>query len=30
MSGLSLLPPRKAGGGAARVTAAGGELGFQG
>lgn len=29
MAGLSVLPPREAGGGAARVTAAGGELGFQ-
>ena len=27
---LSILPPREAGGGATGVTAAGGEVGFQG
>ena len=29
MAGLAILPPREAGGGAVRVTVAGGEVGFR-
>lgn len=29
MAGLAILPPGEAGGGAARVTVAGGEVGFR-